>query len=95
MSRVVYAPAAEEDLVGIAAYIALDKPVAARKWVAEIRDTCDTLATQPQMGELREGFGVSGCRSFSVGNHVIFFRAADDGIEVARIIHGGRDMRDL
>ncbi len=95
MPRVLYAPEAEGDLVGIAEYIARDKPVAARKWVDKIRTTCETLATQPQMGELRQGFGVPGCRCFSVGNYVIFFRAAGDGIEVARIIHGSRDMRNL
>jgi toxin ParE1/3/4 len=47
------------------------------------------------MGELREGFGVPGCRSFSVGNYAIFFRPVEGGIEVARIIHGSRDMRNL
>jgi len=95
MSRVVYAPEAESDLVEIAEYIANDKPVAARRWVAKIRATCETLASQPQMGELRQSFGIPGCRCFSVGKYVIFFRAAEDGIEVARIIHGSRDMRDL
>lgn len=95
MPRVVYAPEAEDDLVGIAEYIARDKPVAARRWVAKIRDTCELLSTQPEMGELRKNFGEPDCRSFSVGNYVIFFRAAEDGIEVARIIHGSRDMRNL
>ena len=47
------------------------------------------------MGEVRPGFGVPGCRSFSVGNYVIFFRPIDDGIEIARVIHGSRDMRNL
>jgi len=31
MSRVVYAPEAEDDLIGIADYIAWDKPEAARR----------------------------------------------------------------
>jgi hypothetical protein len=47
------------------------------------------------MGEIREGFGVLGCRSFSVGNYVIFFRPIDSGIEVARVIHGSRDKRNI
>ena len=80
MATVIYAPEADDDLAGIVAYIARDKPKAARDWLAKIRQTCELLATQPEMGELREGFGVPGCRSFSVGNYVIFFRAADDGI---------------
>lgn len=95
MARVIYSPAADDDLVDIAAYIARDKPEAARRWVQTIRVKCDVLATHPMLGEVRPGFGVPGCRSFSVGNYVVFFRAVDDGIEVARIVHGSRDLRKL
>jgi toxin ParE1/3/4 len=65
---VEYAQEADEDLVGIADFIARDKPEAARRWIQRIREVCETLATQPEMGELRQGFGVPGCRSFSVGS---------------------------
>ncbi len=95
MARVLYAPEAEGDLLSIAEYIARDKSDAARRWVQRMRDACQALAIQPEVGELRAGFGVPGCRSFSVGNYVIFFRPADDGIEVARIVHGSRDMKNL
>ncbi|WP_099261842.1 type II toxin-antitoxin system RelE/ParE family toxin [Rhodopirellula bahusiensis] len=61
----------------------------------KIRDTCETIATQPETGEARPGFGVSGCRSLSVGNYVIFFRKIDGGIEVSRGIYGNRDMRNI
>jgi toxin ParE1/3/4 len=92
---VIYAPEAEGDLSGIVDYIARDNPVAARNWLRKMRDTCDSLATHPATGELRQGFGVPGCRSWSMGNYVIFFRAIEGGIEVSRVIHGSRDMRDL
>ena len=95
MPRVDYAQEADEDLVGIADFIARDKPEAARRWIQRIREMCETLATRPEMGELRQGFGVSGCRSFSVGSYILFFRQTSDGIEVARIVHGSRDMRNL
>lgn len=95
MSGVVYAPEAEDDLVGITDYIARDKPDVARQWVQKIRETCETLVTQPEMGELRSDSIVAGCRSFSVGNYVIFFRPVESGIEVARVVHGSRDMRNL
>ena len=93
MPRISYALEAEEDLVGIVEFIARDKPDAARSWLSKIRETCETLASHPQMGESRPDFGISGCRSFSVGQYVVFFRPTDDGIEVARIIHGSRDLR--
>ncbi len=92
MSHVTYSPEAEDDLVGIAEYIARDKPVAARDWIRKIRETCDTIAEHPGMGEPRRIFGIPGCQSFSVGNYVIFFRRVEIGIEVARVIHGSRDV---
>ncbi|MFN7719852.1 MAG: type II toxin-antitoxin system RelE/ParE family toxin [Pirellulaceae bacterium] len=95
MSSVFYSPEAESDLLGIAEYIARDKPEAARSWIHKIRVVCQALAMQPTLGEVRTEFGVSGCRSFSVGHYVIFFRPKEEGIEVARIIHGSRDLRSL
>ena len=95
MAKVIYAPEADDDIFGIVDFIARDKPEAARSWMLKIRETCDTIATQPDMGEERSGFGVPGCRSFSVGSYVIFFRAIEGGIEVSRVIHGSRDMRNI
>ena len=95
MPAVIYAPDADDDLEGIVDYIARDKPTAAREWLAKVRATCQILAENPQVGEVREGFGVPGCRSFSIGNYVVFFRPVDEGIEVSRVIHGSRDMRNI
>ncbi len=95
MPVVAFAPLAEKDLIDIAEFIAHDKPEAARKWIDSIRTTCAMLAENPSVGELRPIFGVSGCRSFSIGQYVVFFRANAGGIEVARIIHGSRDWKNL
>ncbi len=32
---------------------------------------------------------------YTVGNYVVFFRCIEDRLEVARIVHGNRDLRDL
>ena len=93
--NVTYAPEADDDLFGIVEYIARDKPEAARNWLRKIRETCEAIANQPNMGELRPKFGVPGARSISVGDYVIFFRATEGDIEVSRVIHGNRDMRNI
>ena len=95
MAQVIYSQRADADLYNIALTIAEDKPDAALRWVHRLRETCELLASRPQMGEMRPGYGVPGCRSFSVGNYVIFFRPTNDGIEVARVVHGSRDLRRL
>ncbi|MBM3832603.1 MAG: type II toxin-antitoxin system RelE/ParE family toxin [Verrucomicrobia bacterium] len=43
------------------------------------------------MGCRREGL-TPHLRSFPVANHLIFYRPMDGGIEVARILHGARDL---
>ena len=95
MSQVIFAPEADNDLIEIAAFFARDKPDAARHWVQGLRETCQVLASHPESGEDRPDFGVSGCRCFSVGVYIVFFRPIAGGIEIARIIHGNRDLRNL
>jgi toxin ParE1/3/4 len=95
MAKLTFAPAADTDVAEIAAFIARDNPSASRRWVQVVRERCLLLAASPDVGEVRRGFGVAGCRSVSLGNYVIFFRATDDGVEIARIVHGSRDLRNL
>ena len=92
---VILSPAAEDDLVGIASEIAEHRSQVSLRWTLRIRETFDMLAEHPEVGEVREGFGVPGCRSFTFGNYVIFFRAVSSGIEIARVVHGYRDLRNL
>ena len=66
MANVIYAPQADDDLEAIVEHFARDKPSAARTWLVRIREACEMLASRPDLGEAREGFGVPGCRSFSV-----------------------------
>ena len=92
MFLVTYSSAADDDLEAIVDYIARDKPNAAREWLKKVRSTCQMLAESPDVGEVREGFGVAGCRSYSIGRYVVFFRRFHEGIEVARIVDGSRDL---
>lgn len=95
MSRCVFSADAAADLRDIAEYIARDNPTAARDWLAAVRQRCELLANHPFNGEVRPDFGVADCRSVSVGNYVVFFRSSPAGVEIARIIHGSRDLRTL
>ena len=92
MSEATFSQDAEADLLDIAEFIARDNPIAAREWVDAVRQRCHLLSQHPLMGESRPGFGVAGCRSISVGLYVIFFRPSASGVEIARIVHGSRDL---
>jgi toxin ParE1/3/4 len=94
MGQLVFSPLAEADLGELLDFIARDKPDAALTFVQTIREVCTVLADNPQMGELRPDIA-AGIRAFTVRNEIIFFRQVSDGIQVARVIHGARDLKDL
>jgi toxin ParE1/3/4 len=83
---------AEVDIAGISDYIADRNVGAAIKMLSLLEETCQMLADNPEVGELRNGFGVPGCRSFTVSRYVVFFRPNGNGIDVARILDASRDL---
>jgi toxin ParE1/3/4 len=95
MARLVFSPLAESDLNEILEYIAQDKPEAAVRWVEKIRATCELIAENPEIGERRPEFKTGQFRSSLVDNYVVFYRPISDGIEIARVVSGSRDIRNL
>lgn len=95
MKRVVFSPLAESDLHGILDHIVRDKPRAAVRFVATLREKCRLLADNPELGQRRPGFRSGEYRTFSVGNYVIFYRPTDRGVEIARVVSGFRDIETL
>lgn len=91
MPEVLISEQAREDLAGIWAFVAADNSVAADRTVDKISDHCLSYAHQPKLGEGRPNLGNS-IRCFSVGMYVIYYRNAEDGIEVVRVLHGARDV---
>ncbi len=91
MPQVTIAPDAEHDLIQIGLYIARDNPGRAIAFVDEITDTFEELAHQPRMGRDRVDV-LPNLRGFSHGDYLIFYRIVEQGIEVARVIHGARDI---
>jgi toxin ParE1/3/4 len=94
MGRVLRTQRARLDLLEIWLYIAKDSRTAADRLADRIDATCSALAQQPLMGQARPELGPD-LRSFSVGNYVIYFRPLPDGIEVARVLSGARDVDAL
>ncbi len=55
----------------------------------------EMLDRHPDVGDYRTEFGIQGCRSFTFRKYVIFFRRLSEGTEIARVIHGSRDIQNL
>jgi len=92
MLTFVLSDEAETDIAGISEYIAKRNVAAAIKMLDLIQEACQTLAENPGLGEVRKGFGVPNCRSFTVSRYVVFFRPNGSGVDVARILDASRDL---
>jgi toxin ParE1/3/4 len=95
MARLIFSPLAEADLNDILDFIARDKPEAAIRWVHKIKSTCQLLVRNPHVGQRRPEFRTGEFRSSLVGKYVIFYREVSDGIEIARVVRGERDIAGL
>lgn len=94
MTRLVFTPLAEGDLLEILEYIAEHRPLTATKVVERIRHVCGKLCQFPEMGQLRPEFAAS-LRSIPVQRWVIFYRVVGDSVEVHRVLDGARDLDSL
>ena len=87
-------PRAVVDLDEILEFIARDKPQAAVKFVARLKDRCRLLADFPELGTRREDL-MAGLRSSSVGNYVIYYRPITARVRIERVLHAARDVESL
>ena len=92
--RVRFSPLAEADLVEIKEFVAHDKPLAAARLLRSIRRRIsETIALFPELGQSCESLA-PGLRRLPIGNYLIFYRVSDR-VEIARILHGARDIEAL
>lgn len=92
MAKVTWTPRARSDLVDILVYIRRDNRPAARRFHGRLKETLDQIAEFPKIGALRPELGRR-LRSLPFGNYLVFYRPLKSGIVLARVVHGGRDLR--
>lgn len=83
------------DLQGIARYIRVRNPRAARRFLVATYDTFEFLAANPGMGRCRADLGFPEVRSWRVRGfprHLIFYRMLPDRVQILRVLHGARDL---
>jgi toxin ParE1/3/4 len=90
VSRYRISRAAQQDLDAIWCYIGSSDLAAADRWVDNLEERFHVLARQPHAGKARPDLAPE-VRFLPVGNYLIFYRPAEDGVEIIRIVHGSRD----
>ena len=85
---------ADIDLLEIWAYIAENNFEAANSTIQAIGRRCYDCADLPGIGRRHEDLS-PGLRSITEGSYIIFYRVAEEGIQVVRVVHGTRDLPSL
>ncbi len=89
--------AAARDLEQCARHIRKDSPRSAAGFIRAAKATCRTLLKFPEMGSSFPSVlpELTGLRVFPVKgfrNFLLFYRPTSIGIELIRVLHGGRDI---
>lgn len=94
MSQFRISTQAAQDIENIWEYVAPNNLKAANRLFDTLRESFPKLAKFPQMGRERTELAPF-LRSFPVKNYLIFYRPIDEGIEIARILHGSQDIETI
>lgn len=94
MTSVVLSHLAKQDLDDIWFHIALDNEQSASHVVDRLLNACYSLRSSPERGRSCPEFG-AGMRRLVVGKYLIFYRVAVAQVEVARVLHGARNLAPL
>ncbi len=83
---------AQKDLEEIRRYtLGAWGPEQTRRYLAGLAVKFEQLAATPGLGQPREDL-LPGIRGFPADQHVIFYREAEGGIEIARVLHSSMDV---
>jgi toxin ParE1/3/4 len=91
LNAVEFQSAAEADLIGAWLQVADDRGVdSADAYIAKLRDLCELIASQPEMGIARSDVAID-VRSFPVDNYVIYYEKHDSSVRILRVWHTAQD----
>lgn len=97
MSILRWRPGVDDDLYELAAYLLDRSEDVARRFVDAARSTLKDLAAMPRVGSLKQFDDprLAEVRSWPIRgfpNHLIYYVALPDGIDVLGIMHGAQDV---
>ncbi len=95
MKSFVLTPLAEEDIGGIWDYIAEDNIDAANRVLKALETTMINLARKPGLGHWREELTDKRHRFFLVYSYLIIYRHETKPLQIIRVLHAGRDVKNI
>lgn len=86
--KIIWSPLAIERASEIAEYIAIDKPLAAGKWINIVFSKVKQLESSPKSGRVVPEIGNDQFRELIFGNYRIIYRVEKKQISILTIRHG-------
>jgi toxin ParE1/3/4 len=94
VKRVIFSPEALADLEDVANFIARDNPPRALTFVAELRRKAGAILRSPNAYPPRSSLQ-AGLRLAVYRKYNIYFRIAEHGIDIVRVLHSARDAESI
>lgn len=94
MAHISLTRQARDDLSAIWLYIAEDKPHSADHTLDSLNKTIALLTENPQLGPVWHDVAPD-FRYLVSGNYLILYREVGQDIEVVRVLHGARNLREI
>jgi toxin ParE1/3/4 len=93
-------PEVRRDLLELADHISHDNLDAALRFLDAVERMFQFLAMNREVGQLcqfadPESAGLRAWPVEGFRNHLVFYRATDDGVDIVRVLHGARDIEAL
>lgn len=95
MKHYFLSPAAEQDAGEIVSYIARENTTAAYRFLDELYDAMNLLASNPQMGHKREDITTKPVRFWPFKWHYLIIYKDCSPVEIVRVLSGYRDISSL
>lgn len=86
--KIIWSPLAIDRASEIAKYIALDKPLAAEKWINVVFSKVEQLASSPEIGRVVPEIGNDQFRELIYGNYRIIYCIEKKQVSILTIRHG-------
>lgn len=97
LHKIVFTETADECLLNIASYIALDSPVRAEIFIEELVESLtQTLSVFPLAGKVYEEIEIKPeVRSLPYKNYICFYRVRGNVVEVLFIFNAAQNIKDI
>jgi toxin ParE1/3/4 len=95
MNGFTLTPEAQDDLIALQDYIALDNPATAARVLDECFESFAKLAESPFIGHKREDLTRRDVRFWSLYSYMIVYDANTKPVSIVRVLSGFRDITSL